>query len=74
MDCPNHKCAGHTYDSDISSFNLLSSLSTGGIVAGGVLAATGLVVVLTAPKARPPRDAWIAPVIGAGYGGVEGGF
>lgn len=54
------------------------NLSTVGFVAGGVLAATGLVLVVTAPKAKP-NTAWITGIGATAYLGgpflsVEGRF
>src|SRR5688572_33363799 len=59
----------HTrFDCDWSSDVCSSDL---GFVAGGVLAATGLTLLLTAPKRRETA-AVIVPVIGFGSLGVEG--
>ncbi len=72
-DCPGGHCPSSEYAS-LDSFTLLSTLSTAGFVAGGVLAAAGVVLVITAPKAAPTGDAWVAPVIGPGYAGAQGRF
>ena len=50
----------------------MGTVSTGGFVAGGALAAAGIVLVATAPRA--PQQAGWAPVIGPGYAGVQGRF
>src|SRR5262249_45423043 len=58
----------------IDSYHLTENVSTPGLVAGGVLSATGVVLLVIAPRATRPKDAWIAPVVGAGFAGVEGRF
>jgi hypothetical protein len=69
--CPNGHCTGQ--QSAIDSYNLMGGLSTGGFVAGGILAATGVVLVIVAPK-DAPKEAWIVPAIGPGYAGLRGTF
>lgn len=59
---------------DIDAYHTMGLVSTVGFVAGGVAAAGGVILLLTAPKARPPLDARIAPVVGPGYLGFEGRF
>jgi hypothetical protein len=70
--CPQSQCIGQ--QSAIDSYQLTGTITTAGFVAGGVLAATGVVLVLTAPKARPAGEARIAPFVGAGFAGAEGRF
>jgi hypothetical protein len=70
--CPNGHCTGQ--QSAIDSYNLVGNLSTAGFVAGGILAATGVVLVIVAPKDPAPKQAWLAPTIGAGYAGLQGMF
>jgi hypothetical protein len=60
--------------SSLDSYHLLANLADAGLIAGGVLAATGVVLVVAAPKPRPGREAWVAPVIGPGYVGAQGRF
>jgi hypothetical protein len=77
--CPNGTCPQSTqytqaqFNSDMSAYNLLGSVSTASFVAGGVLAAAGIVLVVTAPSA-PSARASLTPVIGAGYLGAQGRF
>ncbi len=49
--CP----VGHA--SDVDSLNQLRTISTVGLIAGGALAATGFVLLVTAPKAKTPSTA-----------------
>jgi hypothetical protein len=60
----------------LDSFNLLSGLSTAGFVAGGILSAAGVVLVVTAPKAAASTmgKVWLSPVVSAEYVGMEGRF
>ncbi len=66
---------GHCYDTqkaalsgDVDSYHTLGTVSTAGFIAGGVLAAGGLVLVLTSPKGS------VAPVVGPSYFGARGTF
>lgn len=61
------------YQGDINSYNTMGTVSTVGFVAGGVLAAAGIILVATAPKAKTTTG-WVTPVIGLGYLGAEGKF
>jgi hypothetical protein len=70
--CPGGHCLNQ--QSAVDSYNLAGNISTAGFVVGGVLAATGVVLLVTAPRKRPAKDAWIAPIVGAGYAGAAGGF
>lgn len=75
--CPEAQRA--TLQPQLDSYHALSAGSTAGFIVGGALAATGVVLVLTAPKAAPVVGAaapWmtIDPVIGVGYAGAEGSF
>jgi len=58
----------------VDSYHLLTTVADAGLIAGGVLAAAGVVLVVVAPKPRPSREAWVAPVIGPGFVGAQGGF
>jgi hypothetical protein len=46
---------------DADAYNTLRVATTGGLVAGAVLAATGAVVFATVPKSAPPAALWIGP-------------
>jgi hypothetical protein len=63
--CPDRQCPPSEHD-DARTFDTLRFLTTGGLIAGGVLAAAGITMVLLAPNAEV--SAWIAPW-GAGVGG-----
>jgi hypothetical protein len=71
--CPDGLCTRSQADA-VGSYHLFTTLSTAGFIAGGVLAATGLVLVLTAPRHAAPASAGVAPVIGAGFAGAQGWF
>ena len=58
--------------SDVNAYNSLRTVSTIGFIAGGVLVATGVTLLLTAPKqeSQPRVGLWVGP----GSAGVYGGF
>jgi hypothetical protein len=58
----------------VDSYHLLGALSTAGFIAGGACAATGVILLLTAPRAEPTKAATLTPVLGLGYLGAEGKF
>lgn len=61
--------------SDVGSYNTLRLVSTVGLYAGIGVAAGGVALFLTAPKAKAkPETGSIEPVLGAGYIGVRGTF
>jgi hypothetical protein len=69
------------YQSTVSSYNTMGTLSTVGFIAGGVLAAAGAVIFFTAPKRERAASAsgtasatWIAPYVGPGSVGAVGQF
>jgi hypothetical protein len=70
-ECPHAICNGH--QSDLDSYHLVSNLSTAGLVAGGALAAAGIVLVVTGPVARTSVGE-LTPVLGVGVVGVQGKF
>lgn len=69
--CKDNAC-GPSQRDDVDSYNSLRTLSTVGFIAGGVVAAAGVVIVLTAPASQPaPRAAlWLGP----NGAGVRGSF
>lgn len=75
--CPNGTCPESAFGT-LDSYHLMGTLSTVGFVVGGVFAATGVVLVATAPKAKTGAPAkqgvWISPVVSPSYLGVEGSF
>ena len=74
--CPAGHCAPGsegTNQSKIDSYNTMGTVSTVGFIAGGALAATGLILVVTAPKASPQAAA-VTPLVGLGYLGAQGTF
>jgi len=66
LECPPAK------HSDADSYNSLRTLSSIGFIGGGVAAAAGLTLLLTAPK--PERAARVSPWLGVGSAGVRGTF
>lgn len=48
-----------------------STIGTIGLVAGGVLAVTGIVLVVTAPKGKPKDSVALVPVVGPGFQGFS---
>jgi hypothetical protein len=70
--CPNGRCKGQ--QSAIDSYAAMANASTATFVIGAAFAAAGVTLVLIAPKPRPERSAWIAPVVGLGGAGLQGGF
>ena len=69
--CPGGHCPSTQADA-LAGYHVLTNLSTAGFIAGGVLAATGVVLFITAPRAT--ASAGVAPLIGAGYAGAKGWF
>ena len=61
-------------DSAIAGYHVLGTVADVGLIVGGALAATGIVLVVTAPKASAAKQAWVTPVVGPGFVGVKGRF
>lgn len=59
---------------ELGSYHTLASLSTVGFIVGGVGAAAGTLLILTAPKARSIGATSVTPVLGLGYFGAKGTF
>ena len=70
--CPNGQCPPGKRG-DVDAYELLGTLSTVGFIAGGVLAAAGVTVWLTAPKAKT-SGVMLAPYAGPLGAGVTGRF
>ncbi len=74
------QCAGSVCPpsaaSDVSRSRLYGDASTAAFIAGGALAATGIVLIIAAPGGGPPKDesARVTPWIGAGQAGITGTF
>ena len=69
--CTDKQC-GREYHDELSTAKVWGNVSTGMFIAGGVLAAGGLVVLFL--HASKPRHARIAPTIGLGSVGLHGSF
>jgi hypothetical protein len=61
-----------TFESELSSYRTLRVVSTAGFIAGGVLAATGVTLLLTAPRkpSKPAVGLWLSP----STAGITGDF
>lgn len=73
--CPTGHCPASLEPSlqgDVDSMHTMATVSTAGFVVGGALAATGLILVVTAPKAMP--RAGVLPLVGPGFVGMSGRF
>ncbi len=60
------------FNSDLDSYHSMGTISTVAFVVGGVAAAAGVILLVTAPK--KPATAWISPTIGLGTFGAAGQF
>lgn len=69
-----HSCPpDYDYEQRTKNYNTLRILSGAGLIAGGVLAAAGLTLVLTAPKKRQ-NAANLSPYLGMTSFGLKGTF
>ena len=74
--CPSGHCLQSqepALGGDVSTMNTMAGISTATFIGGGVLAAGGLLVVLTAPRAQPTA-AGLTPMVGPGFVGLKGKF
>jgi hypothetical protein len=64
------------YASDAGGYNTLRNVSSGGFIAGGIVAAAGVVLVVTAlwPSPAPKAGTGVAVFASMGGAGVRGGF
>jgi hypothetical protein len=58
--CADHSCP-RSLEGDVSSYNSLRNVSTTAFIAGGVLAATGITLLLTGPKREAQAALSISP-------------
>ncbi len=75
-ECTNGTC-GPSAQNDLDSYHSMGTISTIGFIAGGVLAAGGLVLFLTAPHAAssaPTTGLRLTPFVGPGSVGAVGTF
>jgi hypothetical protein len=68
-----------SYQSDVSTFHTMGTISTVGFIAGGVLAAGGAVLFFTAPKRENAGTTggagmWVTPTVGGASVGASGTF
>ncbi|MFO0661315.1 MAG: hypothetical protein U0165_16000 [Polyangiaceae bacterium] len=70
--CPNGSCPPKYWD-DVDTVGRYRTISSIALYSGIALAATGTVLVLTAPK-NQETTAWAAPYVGAGQAGFTGAF
>jgi hypothetical protein len=77
--CPNGHCPSGSQGTNqpkIDSYTLMGNLATAGLVVGGALAVTGIVLVATATgkPAASTQGLMVMPVVGPGYTGIVGEF
>jgi hypothetical protein len=65
--CPTAVCPP-SMQSNVDTYHRNGAISTGAFIAGGIVAATGIVVMVTAPKVI------VSPVVGLGFVGARGRF
>ncbi|HEY3500778.1 MAG TPA: hypothetical protein VGK73_39070 [Polyangiaceae bacterium] len=58
--CVDNRCAPSETD-DVDSYNTARTVSSVGLIAGGVLAGVGVVLLVTAPSGKARAEAWISP-------------
>lgn len=72
--CPDKRCPADQAAA-LDQAKTLSTVSTIGFAAGGVLAAAGVVLLVVRPGGtKPASGRWVAPSIGVGRVGLEGVF
>jgi hypothetical protein len=57
----------------IDAYETVGAVSTIGFIAGGALVATGVILILTAPRSKTTQ-ASVAPLVGPGFIGANGSF
>ena len=72
LDCTDGICTGAGQESKVDSYNLMRTLSTTTFIIGGVLAATGVTLLLTAPSEN--SQAAMGAYVGLGNAGLKGTF
>ena len=68
--CPTAVCPT-SLQSNVDTYHRTAAVSTGAFIAGGIVAATGIVVIVTAPK---EHAVILAPIVGLGFVGARGRF
>jgi hypothetical protein len=61
--CPERSCPPAQYD-ELDTYETRRTIASIGLIAGGVLAASGVTLVLTAPSPRPPASHAVTPRLG----------
>jgi hypothetical protein len=76
--CPGGRCTSQSDVSEDSTAGALADASTGTFIAGGVLAAAGVAMLVFLPpprkEERAPGSATWRPVLAPGYAGMAGAF
>jgi hypothetical protein len=75
--CPDGRCYSSQQSalkSDVDSYHTLGAVSTAGFVIAGAGVATGVVLLIAAPKSAPQKDAAVMPLVGPGFVGARGRF
>jgi len=73
--CQDGTCPAAQQD-DVDSYNTMRTVSAVGLWTGGALAATGIILLLTAPDDSEPESeqATVTPWVGLGAAGIRGTF
>jgi len=71
--CRDNMCPAATAD-DVNGYNSLRTLSGAGFIAGAIVAAGGVTLIIVAPKPAATTGARWYPVIGIGSVGLQGAF
>jgi hypothetical protein len=68
-ECPNNVCPASAA-SDVQRARSYGDASTVGFIAGGAMAAVGIVLIIVAPGDEPAKSARVRPWVGPGAGGL----
>jgi hypothetical protein len=74
--CPSGHCSSTlepTLQPQVNTLDTMATASTIGFVAGGIFAATGVILLVTAPKSTPTTTG-VVPLIGPGFLGLRGRY
>ena len=71
-ECPAARCPV-SLAADVDAYHKLGLVSSSSLIAGGALAATGLILMLVAPTPKPQASS-VTPAVGPAYVGLSGRF
>jgi hypothetical protein len=72
--CPSRVNCSDSLAPNLSSYHSVSNAALASFLVGGAFLGTGVVVYVTAPKAKAPSHAYLTPRVGVSYLGLEGAF